>query len=216
MRFLAPDPRRKIPWAGDIVAVQPRIRLIRSFDERSHAYLGFVLALDGLRDGMPQRFTVGVGPAAHAKHRFQVGGRAEGIGERVMDVEREPADVYKTAKLRYIPPRTPPAAGPPWTDLAPDLHTYRERGHRRLAATTYATTCRSCKWGCRMTVDLILDHWQPDIREHRTETFCYGPKSCALYRPGPTRKVPGRKRGMSYEEENWVDDEATGHRGPHD
>jgi len=40
----------------------------------------------------------------------------------------------------------------------------------------------------------------------RFETFCYGPKSCALYRAGPTRKVPGRK-GMSWEEEDWVDEE---------
>jgi hypothetical protein len=47
----------------------------------------------------------------------------------------------------------------------------------------------------------------------RFETFCYGPKSCALYRAGATRKVPGRK-GMSWEEEDWVDEDATEHRGP--
>ena len=35
------------------------------------------------------------------------------------------------------------------------------------------------------------------------------------YRPGPTRKVPGRK-GMSYTEEDWVDEDATSHRGPDD
>jgi hypothetical protein len=29
------------------------------------------------------------------------------------------------------------------------------------------------------------------------------------------RKVPGRK-GMSYTEEDWVDDDATAHRGPDD
>ena len=51
------------------------------------------------------------------------------------------------------------------------------------------------------------------MREHRFETFCYGPKSCPLYRAGPTRKVPGRK-GMSWEEEDWVDEDATEHRGP--
>jgi hypothetical protein len=41
------------------------------------------------------------------------------------------------------------------------------------------------------------------------------PKSCPLYRAGPTRKVPGRK-GMSWEEEDWVDEEATEDRGPDD
>ena len=29
----------------------------------------------------------------------------------------------------------------------------------------------------------------------------------------PTRKVPGR-HGMTYEEEDWVDQDATAHRGP--
>jgi hypothetical protein len=40
----------------------------------------------------------------------------------------------------------------------------------------------------------------------------YRPKSCSFYRTGPTRKVPGRK-GMTWEEENWVDDDAVSHRG---
>jgi hypothetical protein len=28
----------KLSWQGKVVSVQPRIRLTRSFDERSHAY----------------------------------------------------------------------------------------------------------------------------------------------------------------------------------
>jgi hypothetical protein len=30
-------------WQGTLVGIQPRIRLTRSFDERSHTYLGAVL-----------------------------------------------------------------------------------------------------------------------------------------------------------------------------
>ena len=60
---------------------------------------------------------------------------------------------------------------------------------------------------------MILDQWQPDRRKYRTETFCYGPKSCPVYMPGPQRVVPGRK-GMSYVEEDWVDEEETANRGP--
>jgi hypothetical protein len=41
---------------------------------------------------------------------------------------------------------------------------------------------------------------------YRTETFCYGPRSCPLYHSGPTRKVPGR-RGMTYTEEDQIDEE---------
>jgi hypothetical protein len=34
----------------------------------------------------------------------------------------------------------------------------------------------------------------------------------ARYRAGPARKVPGRRRAMTYTEEDGVDDEATSHR----
>jgi hypothetical protein len=59
----------------------------------------------------------------------------------------------------------------------------------------------------------VADPWKPrdDVR-YRFETFCYGPKSCRLHRPGPRRKVPGRK-GVTYEEPDWVDKDATEHRG---
>jgi len=63
--------------------------------------------------------------------------------------------------------------------------------------------------------EMIIDHWNPFMKRYRFETFCYGPKSCSFYRAGPKRKVPGRK-GMSYTEEDWVDEDATSHRGPDD
>jgi hypothetical protein len=62
-----------------------------------------------------------------------------------------------------------------------------------------------------MPVIITVDHWNPEQRQYRFETFCYGPKSCRFYKSGPTRKVLGRK-GMSWEEEDWVDEEATAHR----
>jgi hypothetical protein len=102
---------------------------------------------------------------------------------------------------------------PPWRGIPPPLSIYRERGHRRLAVRTYEEKCTSCIWGCLMAVEMIIDHWNPERRRYRTETFCYGPLSCPLYKSGPARKVPGR-RGMTYTEEDWIDDEATSHRGP--
>jgi hypothetical protein len=33
----------KISWGGVLIAVQPRIRLTTSFDQRSHTYQGYVL-----------------------------------------------------------------------------------------------------------------------------------------------------------------------------
>jgi hypothetical protein len=66
-----------------------------------------------------------------------------------------------------------------------------------------------------MAVEMIIDQWNPSKKRYRQEAFCYGLKSCSLYKAGPTRKVPGRK-GMSWEEEDWIDQEATAHRGMDD
>jgi hypothetical protein len=33
----------KVLWSGKVISVQPRIRLMRSFDQRSHSYLGYTL-----------------------------------------------------------------------------------------------------------------------------------------------------------------------------
>ena len=64
---------------------------------------------------------------------------------------------------------------------------------------------------CQKAVEMIVDQWNPSVRSYRTETFCYGPKSCPTYAAGPKRQVPGRK-GMRYIEEDWVDEGATDHR----
>ena len=37
----------KAAWSGRVLAVQPRIRLLRSFDERHHSYQGYVLRIEG-------------------------------------------------------------------------------------------------------------------------------------------------------------------------
>ena len=204
----------KIPWRGIVAGVQPRIRLMRSFDERSHTYLGFVLRIDGEIGTESRQFLVAVGEGAQAKHQFRVGDRVCGEGHPVADSRRETAELYKVSALTLKSRgsdsiQTPP----PWNGVCPVLSTYRARGHRRLSVQTYDAKCASCIWGCRMAVEMIIDPWNPIQRRYRTEAFCYGPLSCAVYKAGPTRKVPGR-RGMSYEEEDWVDDEATSHRSP--
>ncbi|MGA8031311.1 MAG: hypothetical protein WCB48_02870 [Casimicrobiaceae bacterium] len=35
-----------IAWNGRVLGVQPRIDLMRSFDERPHSHLGYLLVLD--------------------------------------------------------------------------------------------------------------------------------------------------------------------------
>jgi hypothetical protein len=202
----------KIPWSGVLISVQPRIRLTRSFDQRHHTYMGYTLRVRGRIGNEERDFLLGVGEGAHAKHHFRASNTASGDALPVADPRLETVEFYKISNLgvsvHEVEEETQP---PPWLDVPPPLPVYRQRGHRRLAARTYEDKCTSCMWGCKMAVEMIIDQWNPSARRYRTETFCYGPRSCPLYRSGPARKVPGR-HGMSYTEEDWVDDEATSHR----
>ncbi|MCP4007658.1 MAG: hypothetical protein GY725_26045, partial [bacterium] len=56
----APSGSEKVSWSGTVLSVQPRIRLTRSFDERQHSYLGYVLHIDGKIGDEERTFTVGV------------------------------------------------------------------------------------------------------------------------------------------------------------
>ena len=202
----------KISWNGVLLSVQPRIRLNRSFDQRSHSYLGYALRVCGSIEGVSREFLVGVGEGAQAKHSFRAGQKVSGEALPVPDPRLETVEFYRVSNLKIMAgevgkEKTPP----PWFGAPPPLSVYRARGHRRLAARTYWAKCSNCMWGCEMAVEMIIDQWNPSKRRYRTETFCYGPRSCPFYQAGPPRKVPGR-HGMTYTEEDWVDDEAISHR----
>jgi hypothetical protein len=202
----------KVIWSGKIASVQPRIRLTRSFDERYHSYLGYCLFIDGVVDGEAREFSVGIGKGTHKKHQFRVGDEVSGAAVPVADERKESMEFYKASTLKVVKRNEKRTKDPPhWHEVAVDLETYRQRGHRRLSARTYESKCRTCVWGCRMPVEIIVDKWQPEKKRYRYETFCYGPKSCEYYKAGPLRQVPGR-RGMTYEEPEWVDDQETAHR----
>jgi hypothetical protein len=206
----------KVAWSGRIKAVQPRIRLMRSFDERSHSYQGYVLRIDGTCGDETGEFQIAIGKTAHEKHQFRAGMEVSGLSVPVPDPRLETAGLYKTSGIKVgKEAEEDTSLPPPFLGVPPDLETYRSRGHRRLDARTYTGKCTACIWGCRMPVEMIIDHWNPSRKQYRFETFCYGPKSCPLYRAGAKQKVPGRK-GMSYTEEDWVDEDATSHRGPDD
>ena len=53
-----------------------------------------------------------------------------------------------------------------------------------------------------MPTEIIIDQWNPTETKWRFETHCYGPRDCPRYRPGKPYRVPGRKPGMV-----WVDDD---------
>ncbi len=45
----------KLQFKGIIISIQPRIRLLRSFDERQHNYLGYSLRIKGFIDDLEKR-----------------------------------------------------------------------------------------------------------------------------------------------------------------
>jgi len=199
----------KILFEGLITSIQPRIRLLRSFDQGSHSYLGYALVIaDRERE---QNLSIGIGVGAQEKHQFRVGMTIAGSCSAVLDPQMESVDYYRVSKLKILSETPVDTSFPPWKIIPPSLPDYRERGPRRLSARTYESKCTSCIWGCKMAVEIIIDQWNPGKRKYRVETFCYGPKNCALYASGAIRKVPGRK-GMVYEEEPWVDEMLTSHR----
>ena len=109
----------KVAWSGHLVAVQPRIRLTRSFDERHHSYHGYVLRVDGTFGDETGEFLVAVGKGAHEKHRFRAGMYLGGLSVPVDDPRLEVARFYKTSRIRINKdvdaglPSKPPFQGVP-------------------------------------------------------------------------------------------------------
>ena len=203
----------KVFWSGTLRGIQPRIDLNRSFDQRYHNYLGYLLLIDGVVEAAPGSFSVRIGPGTQARHAFRAGDVVSGVAERPPDPGREVADLFKASRLTLLQRSSAmPPAPPPWLGVPPTLEVHRARGHRRLDPRTYSASCGACQWGCRMAVTMIIDPWNPGIVESRFETFCYGPKSCPRHRAGAPRRVPGRN-GMTYVEPDWVDEEDTSGRG---
>jgi len=199
-------------FPGVILAVQPRVLLHRSFDERPEEYPGYALRASGRFEDRPRVFLVAISESDQERVRLQAGDHIEGEAQWVYDRRTEISDLagvtdlQATARVSGRPRKGPPKLGIPVT-----LREYRDRGFRRLDEQTFGTKCDTCVWACEMAVEMIIDHWNRSNVDWRTESFCFGPLNCRRYRAGPTRTVPGRK-GMVYEEEDWVDQDATGHR----
>jgi len=65
-----------------------------------------------------------------------------------------------------------------------------------------------------MPVEIIIDQWKPETKQYRTETFCYGQSPVRYIKLGQHGKCGSQ--GMTWEEEDWVDEYATSHRGADD
>ena len=195
----------KVKFKGTITAVKARIRLLRSFDQLSHSYLGYTLVMTALVNGREWTgLRVAVGQKTHEKNRFRIGDTISGEALPIENIYQEWADIYKVSGLNIISRGDPSEERPADTTggIAAPLPIYREHGHVRLDPHTYEQKCKQCPWGIVMATEITIDQWNPHKKKWRYETHCYGPRDCLNYRAGRPRTVQGRKPGMI-----WVDDD---------
>lgn len=154
----------KIKWSAVIQAVQPRIRLERSFDERYRVYLGFHLWLHGthqISDWLDasdvQSYGIAIGTKTQEKHLFRAGDEVHGLAHPVADDGTRPT-----------------------TCMPPTLPQYRERSHRRLSARRFSSPCKNCIWGCKIAGVMNLDHWNPGFKRYRIEPFAMGRRVASI------------------------------------
>ena len=75
---------------------------------------------------------------------------------------------------------------------------------------TLAIICFSTAWQMGTNVEIQWD-FDRNIKRYRFESFCYGPKTCKLYRMGRARTVPYRGRPSALDD-GWLDDLCTENR----
>src|ERR1700693_2382401 len=92
--------KEKIPWHGVLISVQPRIRLSRSFDQRSHTYLGYTLTVRGSVGTEAREFLLDVGQGAHAKHQFRAGDTVSADALPVADPRLATVEFYRGGNVK--------------------------------------------------------------------------------------------------------------------
>jgi hypothetical protein len=135
--------KEKIPWHGVLIAVQPRIRLSRSFDQRSHTYLGYSLTVRGNVGTEAREFLLGVGQGAHARHQFRAGDSVSGDALPVVDPRLETVEFYKIGdlKVRGREAEEEPLA-PPWLGFH---HRLRLTGNAVIGDLQHEPTRKSAR-----------------------------------------------------------------------
>lgn len=207
------DDSIKIKWSGVITSIQPRTRVWRYLtDNRTHYHIGFNIFLDGCADGEDKQFVVAISEKQQQSCEFGIGDTVSGTAWTKQYPEREFADYYRVGALKRIEAAKPITENnpPPWIGLPPDMATYEWRGARMLSNSLWKGKCFQCIWATMSNVEIIWD-FDRKISKYRYESFCYGPKSCKLYKMGRVRSVSYKNMGSSLDE-GWLDDLCTENR----
>lgn len=205
------DPE-KIQWQGTIISIQPRTNVWRyRLDNRTHYHRGYNLFLDGEAKGNKAQFSIAISEKQQQKLAFRIGDEAKGTAWTKMYDVSDYADYYRAGGLKKSKKaQQTEIISPPYLIEPPDLGTYERRGARMLSAARYKGKCFQCAWATMSAVEIEYN-WGVS-KKYRFESFCYGPKSCPLYKMGKPRAVPYKDCGSSYDE-GWLDDICTEGRG---
>jgi len=204
--------RSRIRWQGEIHAVQCRVWVWRyRTDNRTHNHLGFNLWVKGQAADHPGKFIVAISDTQQRKLQFRVGDVAKGTGWPCKKAKHEIADFYRAGglKLRARPDEQAPPEPPPFVGAPPPIEVFESRGARMLDQKQWRRACVRCVWANKSAVEIEYNLGR--VKRYRTETFCYGPKSCPLYEIGPARPVP-YYGGLTTTDDGGLDDCLTGHR----
>ena len=204
----------KINWSGTNLSIQPRTNVWRyRVDNRTHSHTGYNLYLDGIAEGMPSQFAVAISEKQQQTVGFRIGDEASGTGWTKKYPQWEYADYYRAGALKRTKPNTTPADegnAPPWTGDPPDMATYEWRGCRVLSKACWKGKCFKCKWATMANVTIEYD-WGVK-QKWRFESFCYGPKSCKLYKRGADPMVPYKDCGSNPDSHGGFDEICTENR----
>ena len=186
----------KIEFSGIILSVQPRSNVWRyRLDNRTHSMTGYNLFLRGKAEGDERDFAIAISEKQQQKLRFHIGDEIRGTAWTKMYPKLEYADYYRAGGFKKLSEAPAPDenAKSPWIGEVPVLTVYARRG-------------------CRMMANVAIEYNWGITQKFRFESFCYGPKSCKLYKMGRPRAVPYKDCGSAYDE-GWLDDICTEHRG---
>jgi len=203
----------KIEWHGIIHSIQPRTTVWRYvLDNRTHNHIGYNLFLDGEADGKAGPFSVAISEKQQEKLRFRIGDEVAGTAWTKMREVTDYADFYRAGGLKIIKRAEQKVVNmpPPYLSSPPDMATYEWRGARMLSKSCWKGQCFPCIWANMAAVEIEYN-WGVS-KKYRFESFCYGPKSCKLYKMGKPRAVPYIDRGTNYDE-GWLDEIISEQRG---
>jgi len=205
--------QEKIEWRGTIRSIQPRTTVWRYvLDNRTHSHIGYNLFLDGEAGGMEGQFSVAISEKQQEKLGFRIGDEVKGTAWTKLYEVTDYADYYRAGGFKIIErlKQADRTTAPPYMLTPPDLETYEWRGARMLSKASWKGKCFPCVWANMAAVEIEYN-WGVS-KKYRFESFCYGPKSCKLYKMGKPRAVPYKNRGTFYDE-GWLDDICAENRG---